>query len=602
VVAMSANVQTRLAALETSNMYVCLVPGTDRGQIGFRGGKARNYLLLGPQATPVLLAGLAGGWWETYRFGVQDIYGFGEPLQAVPVSEIQYGISRYMVQADGVWEPTLGTDRSWPERDPHSALIGFYAFGLYGTPYSVPTYWSRYVMNGDKLARQRCRDIVVWLCRSGIRVQQGPARGAFFTLQEFKKGEAPDLSKRGSTWSPTPVLTSQATGAALWTLLYFRAVSGEQNSEIDQAIDEAGSWLLRTQALDGGWPYGHDLNANPLLRMKMADGQFVATSSSSGCIWNIWSLWRLGKETGNKPYLEAAERGKRWFVNEFIDKHHYHGYWEDVGPGSREGYEAAIAAIALAEMGEKQLAIEAARDAIQWVFTRQIEPRDTNNSAGLVAEQTGWPPASYCNPMMALAAWTAWQATGEDFWRPFAMIPKAIGWWYQPDLGATVWIVDSTQMAPIVGPAFESYWNDWCIAQVGTLTLRWLVREVKRRTGGAIQVDEETLIGTLLGQKVQAWAPRGGLRPILPPDGQVNWLGFKSSDSLFVVLFNSGSDGTVGVNLNSRNVNGVDGAMVWPKAIHRVDHGQITTQSWNGRDSIALERNGTLLLEWGFKD
>jgi hypothetical protein len=336
--------------------------------------------------------------------------------------------------------------------------------------------------------------------------------------------------------------------------------------------------------------------------MKMADGRLIDTSPSSGCIWNIWALWRLGKQTGNKDYLEAAERGKRWFASEFVATHHYHGYWEDVGPGSREGYEAAIAAVAFGEMGEKQLAIDTAGDAIQWVFTRQIEPRDANNSAGLVAEQTGWPPASYCNPMMALAAWTAWQASGDDFWRAFAMIPKAIGGWYQPDLGATVWIVDSTQMAPIVGPAFESYWNDWCIAQVGTLTLRWLVREVNRRTGNASHVDEETLTGTLLGQNVQAWAPRGGLRPILPPHGQVNWLGFKSDDSLFVVLFNSGAAGNVGVNLNSRNVNGVEGATVWPKAIHRLEHGQVTSQSWNGRDLVEIEHEGAVFLEWGFKN
>lgn len=601
VVAMSANVQTRLAAMETAGMSVCLVPGTDRGRLGFAGGKAHNDLLLGPQHTPVLLTAVAGDWWDAYRFAVQDIYGFGEPQQTVPVSEIQYGISRYMVQADGVWDSILGTVRSWPESDPQTAVTGFYAFGLYGPPYSVPTYWARYVMSADKLARDRCRNIVLWLCRSGIRVQQGPARGAFFTLQEFKKGEAPELSKRGGTWSPMPVLTSQATGAALWTLLYYRAVSGEQDAEINQAIEEAAAWLLKTQTADGGWPYGHDLDAKPLLRTKLADGRLVDTSSSSGCIWNIWSLWRLGKQTGNKDYLEAAERGKRWFASEFIAKHHYHGYWEDVGPGSREGYEAAVAAIALGEMGEKQLAIEAARDAVQWVFTRQIEPRDANNSAGLVAEQTGWPPASYCNPMMALAAWTAWQASGDNFWRSFAMIPKAIGWWYQPDLGATVWIVDSTQMAPMVGPSFESYWNDWCIAQASALTLRWLVREVNRRSGDAAHVNEETLTGTLLGHHVQAWAPQGGLRPILPPDGQVNWLGFKSSDSLFVVLFNSGSDGDVGVHLNSRNVNGVEGMTVWPKSIYRLEHRQVASQSWNGRDLVKLVHEGTVFLEWGFK-
>jgi len=163
-----------------------------------------------------------------------------------------------------------------------------------------------------------------------------------------------------------------------------------------------------------------------------------------------------------------------------------------------------------------------------------------------------------------------------------------------------VWIVDSTRMAPIVGPAFESYWSDWCIAQVGTLTLRWLVREVNRRASPVSHIDEESLTGTLLGRNVRAWAPQGGLRPILPSHGQVNWLGFRNDDSLFVVLSNSGASGIAGVRLNSRNVNGVTGATIWPKAIHHTNGGQPTSQPWNG-DVVYMERQGTLILEWGFK-
>jgi len=202
--------------------------------------------------------------------------------------------------------------------------------------------------------------------------------------------------------------------------------------------------------------------------------------------------------------------------------------------------------------------------------------------------------------MMALAAWTVWQISGDEFWRPFAMIPKAVGWWYQPDLGAMVWIVDSSRMAPIVGPAFESYWSDWCIAQVGTLTLRWLVREVNRRARPVSHIDEESLTGTLLGRNVRAWAPQGGLRPILPSHGQVNWLGFRNDDSLFVVLSNSGAGGLVGVNLTSRNINGVAGATIWPKAIHSVNQGQVMAHHWNG-GLVQMEHEGTVILEWGLR-
>ena len=112
----SCHVQTRMAALGFPDAMLCLLPGTDRGSLGFVGGAIQNDLLLGPDATPVLLTVLPGDWWNAYRFAVDEVYGFREPQQTVPVSEMQYGISRYLLR-DDVWEPTLGTMKSWPQRD-----------------------------------------------------------------------------------------------------------------------------------------------------------------------------------------------------------------------------------------------------------------------------------------------------------------------------------------------------------------------------------------------------------------------------------------------------------------------------------------------------
>lgn len=597
----AASVQTRLATLSAEGMTLCLVPGTDHGKLGFRQEAAQSELLLGPEPVPVLLTAVSGDWWEAYRFAIREIYAFREQPQTVPVSEIQYGISRYMVLGDDVWEPTLGTVRSWPVVDAFYLLTkGFTAFAFYGATYSVPCYWARYVMSEDDLARERCRSIIHWLCRSGVRMQQGPTRGAFFSEQRFYNGEKPNFEKVGSTQANTAILTSQSTGAALWTLLYYRAVSGERNQELDEAIDEAAAWLLKTQLPDGGWPYGHDLTGKPLLDQVEMGGDLKSKASpSSGAIWNIRALWRLGQETAVKKYLEAAENGKSWFASAFIANHHHHGYWEDGGPGTREGYAAAVAALTFVEMGDRQLAIDTAKDAVQWVFTRQIECREPNNSAGLVAEQTGWPPASYCNPIMALAAWTAWQASGDDFWQPFAMIPKAIGWWYQPDRGAMVWIPDGGN-APIVGPHPESWWNDWTIAQVGALALVWLIKEVNRRAQGAIEINEDSLMGTVLGRKARAWAPQGGIRPILPTHGQVNWVGFRSDSSFMVALFNHGVSGEVGIHLNSRNVNGVRGATVRPEAIYRFHNGIVADQNWNGTDLVKISSDEMVLLVWNY--
>jgi hypothetical protein len=597
------HVQTRMAVLGFQGGTLCLVPGTDRGTLGFAGGAAQNDLLLGPQPTPLLLAALPGDWWNAYRFAVDEVYGFCEPRQTVPVSEMQYGVSRYLMSND-VWEPTLGTVRSWPANDLEMAAAGYVdAFNFYGVPYSIPSYWARYVMSDDPLARQRCGSIARWLCRSGVRVAAGPARGAFFSNQRFPAGEPIKLDKQGCTQASTTILTTQATGAAVWSLLFYRHVSGENDAEINRTIEEGAAWLLHTQTPEGGWPYGHTL-----------DGKPAAGAPSGGSVWNIRTLWRLGKESGDRKYLDAANRGRQWYLKTFVEPHHYHGYWEDMGPDTREGYDAAVAAVTFAEMGDKQATVACGRDAVQWVFTRRIEPREATCSAGLVSEQYGWPPAAYCNPMMALAAYSAWQQSGDDSWRPFAMIPKATGWWYQPDSGAMVWIVDATQMAPMVGPTFDSYWGDWCIAQSDALMLRWLVREMNRRLGDcpsfrvnengtvpfaakgtAAVLDEETLRGKLLGEEVQAWSPPGGLRPILPQHGQVNWLGLRSNRGVHVVLMNFADDAPVRCELTSRALHG---ASIEPETVRIIAKGRASSQPWDGKASITLPRDGAAVLDW----
>ena len=591
----AANVQTRFAALGTKDMMLCLVPGTDRGTLGFGQDALQNDLLLGPHPTPLLLTAIAGDWWDAYRMVVRDIYSFKEQPQTVSVSDIQYGTSRYMLLSDDVWEPNLGTVQSWGDRGITYGDVGYVdLFAFYGVPYSLPAYWARYVMSGEALALERCKCIVHWLCHSGVRVQNGPARGAFFSSQRFLRGEARRFDKVGVTQAGKQVLTSHATGAILWALLYYRAVSVARgishDLDLDQAIDEAATWLLKSQLPNGWWPYGFDAT----------DGKPTEEEPSSASIWNVWALWRQGKQTGDKRYLDAAERGKQWFAKKFVTEHHYHGYWEDLGPSSHEGYDAAIAAVAFGDMGDHQLVLQTAKDAVQWIFTRQIECRDSNASAGLVAEQTGWPPGAYCNPMMGLAAWNAWQVSHDPFWTPFAMIPKALGWWYQPDDGSIVWTVDAVMMAPIVGPSYDDVWNDWNSAQVGALTLRWLIREVNRRSGGVIRVDEEQLRGTLLGHAVSAWSPQGGMQPVVPSHGQVNWLSFRGETQLFLVLFNHGEADEVGAHLNSRNINGVVGAETWPIAVHRIRDGRATTHSWNGAELVALAPGELVILTWGY--
>lgn len=194
------HLQTRLAVLEKDGAMLCLIAGSDRGTLGVSTNVLQNTLMVDPCPMPLLLSAVKGDCWRAYQFAVRDVEGFEAQKQTVPVSEITQGVSRYMM-TDEVWEPELGTVKSWPARDPHTKLYkdGFDAFAFYGTPYSVPLYLSRYQMTGDRQALERATSIVGWLCNSGVRVQDGPARGAFFNSQRFTGGEKRDRRKQGCT-------------------------------------------------------------------------------------------------------------------------------------------------------------------------------------------------------------------------------------------------------------------------------------------------------------------------------------------------------------------------------------------------------------------
>jgi len=155
--------------------------------------------------------------------------------------------------------------------------------------------------------------------------------------------------------------------------------------------------------------------------------------------------------------------------------------------------------------------------------------------------------------------------------------------------------VDALQMAPLVGPAWESWWNDWCIAQPGTLMLRWLVREMNRRLAGNGALDEETLKGNMLGEDVHAWAPPGGLRPILPQHGQVNWMGLRSARAVKVVFMNFAEDAPVRCELNSRLV---QGASLLPRTVHIISGGKVSSQAWDGQAPVIVPRDGAAVLVW----
>ena len=119
--------------------------------------------------------------------------------------------------------------------------------------------------------------------------------------------------------------------------------------------------------------------------------------------------------------------------------------------------------------------------------------------------------------------------------------------------------------------------------------LRWLVREANRRLAGNGALDEETLLGKVLGEDVHAWAPPGGLHPILPQHGQVNWLGLRSGSKVMIVFMNFAEDGPVRCELTSRSTGG---ALPSPKKVHVIRDGKLATQDlgWQSAGGCAPRR------------
>jgi len=130
----ACNVFTRFASLGTKGLVLCLSPEPTAGRSASRAAtRLANYCSVRSRR-PSFSSAVPGDWWAAYRFVTKEVYGFVEQPQTVPVSEIQHGTSRYLM-SDEVWEPTLGTVRSWPERDPHNRTqSSFDAFAFYGAP------------------------------------------------------------------------------------------------------------------------------------------------------------------------------------------------------------------------------------------------------------------------------------------------------------------------------------------------------------------------------------------------------------------------------------------------------------------------------------
>ncbi len=416
---------TRMVALETTEGTVGLVPDRDRCLMGVEQDDAVMKIRLGGEPAEILIPVVAGDWFECFRYVVNNVYKFTEPRQYRPLIESVIGEAQYLSTNEDVWSQKMEVVTSFPKID--------YVYAFYGLTYTIPALYGWYQMTGDTRALERARKCVRWLLNyPGVRIKEGPTAGAFFSqyvspeIEKWRLGSLTISEKgnggcdqAGNRW-----LEPHASGAVALTLLHYYVADGKRDGPALEAAKAALDWLLRIQNPSGGWSYAYQ-----------PEGTKLTEEEDAGNIWNIWALYRYGKLTGERRYLDAAEKAKGWFASKFLSSNICRGYWEDVSGSnghvglSWEAYEFGIAAVVFADMGEKELAVEAARNAVTWIWTRVVDCREYFNSYGHAHEQWGWPPATYVAPMFGLAAQTAYRLTGDEFFRQFAGAAKTIGWW-----------------------------------------------------------------------------------------------------------------------------------------------------------------------------
>jgi len=609
---------TRMICIQTADATVSMVPSTDNLTWGFTSDNAMTALFQIPLAPhdpldqgiwrliheaptefDLTLCARQGDWWQAYRHVVEDMFHFEQPRQwAMSLTQMQMLSARYTLRPE-VWSEAWQTVRS------HPGIDFFYNF--YGTTYTLPALYSWYLATDDLTAKQRAEKVVDWL----LSVQQpdGPAAGAWFS-QYCVEGDPPALVGRDQAWNRWTM--PHAGGSAAKTLLWYWEASGKRDARVLEAARRCCDWLVRTQRSDGGWPYAFDL-----------DGKPITDLADAGQIWCTWALWKLYEHTGEEAYHTAALRSRDFFRHTSMDRHRYEGYWEDVtGAGGQvrrswEGYEPAIAASVFADMGDRELAVEAAKDAATWSWTRVISTRQYETSYGETTEQSLCGPSQAQSPMAGVGLQRVFDLTGDRLWNDFAGAIKAINFAADPDqaygMVATGGWDDPT--TGVVGPPYENVrpfvtpnngrgdeygrqvWNEWETCQLAWLALEWLTREGNLRASDYVRIDPNTLRGTVLGRPGRVKMPEERCDVTGIDHYDINWVGYQNDSHYVLLIMNHKQRVRVAVRPHEAHL----GCYTRPPHVVIVGDGQ--SRGLNPRRTgvqylVDIPQNGTALLFW----
>lgn len=111
---------------------------------------------------------------------------------------------------------------------------------------------------------------------------------------------------------------------ALLRLYLLEKKRGNIHSNWLEAIQNYGEFLLRTQEEDGGWYRAYDLEGKPIIHPEIWFGKTIYEKKSSTAT-SISFLAEMYQMTGEKRYLEAAERAGVFVKTYIIDRVRFNG-------------------------------------------------------------------------------------------------------------------------------------------------------------------------------------------------------------------------------------------------------------------------------------
>lgn len=555
------NSATRMLCIQTSDATLTMVPDTDNFAWGFTKDNQMTVLMQipmapydqlkqgiwrpifeAPQEFTLTLPAKKGDWWDAYRYVVTKLFKFEQPRQwAMPITQMQMLTTRELLSYQA-WS------ERWQNVRVYSTDQVFWPF--YATAYTLPAIYQWYLATDDATAKIKAEKVVDWLL--SVQHNDAPMDGAWFTAYW---AEGDPLKMVGTDFVHNRWLIPHGTGAAVKTMLWYWNASGRKDDRVFAAARRGCDWMVRTMGDDGGWPYAFDL-----------DGKRITDQCGAGQIWCTWSLWQMYKYTGETKYRDAAFKSRDFFKKKFMDVHRYVGYWEDtVGIskqnntkiGSWECYEPAIATLVFAEMGDKALSLEAAKDVATHSWTRVISTRQYETGYGETTEQSLCGPSQAQSPMIGVAFHQVYEMTGDPLWSDLSGAVKAINFGADPDQEYGMVATSGWQqpLTGVYGPPYDNVrpaitpdmskgdygrqlWTGWCTDQFAWLALNWLIREGNVRASQYFKIDPDTLRGTVLGESGRIKMPEEKCDVNGIDHYDINWVGYSNDLNYALLVMN----------------------------------------------------------------